>query len=162
MNEAIVILNEDGSMEQRYVDEGASECKLGKKQGRAYIENITPIQRAVIKKTVAAAVLPIDHGLDRLRILRRTQPRLTPRRTNMNPSTTTVNSAVMMTRAEAELFMKAIDDSMKSTVAVLARIQRRKWRDSEKAMAGASYNQRLDHLRRLQERIGTVFNLYGY
>lgn len=80
----------------------------------------------------------------------------------MNPSTTTVNSAVMMTRAEAELFMKAIDDSMKSTVAVLASIQRRKWRDSEKAMAGASYNQRLDHLRRLQERIGTVFNLYGY
>lgn len=71
-------------------------------------------------------------------------------------------SGVMMTRKEAEEFMSAIDAQRKSLVTSITTISRKRWRDSEKAMAVIPYRVRLAAMEKLHEKIGTVFNLCGW
>jgi hypothetical protein len=70
---------------------------------------------------------------------------------------------VMMTREEASDYYTALRDSMGFCVRAIESIKRRRtWRDSEKAMAIATYARQLDHLKALAQRIGEAFNIGGY
>lgn len=69
---------------------------------------------------------------------------------------------VMMTRKEAEVFMKAIDQARISAVFQVEAIKRKKWLDSEKGMASIKYVEQLEGLKKLHEYIGTEFNLGGW
>lgn len=69
---------------------------------------------------------------------------------------------VEMTRSEAESFMTMLNQAREAAVFQLQAIERKRWRDSEKAMAGVKYNYTIDQALKLQEKIGTIFNLGGY
>jgi hypothetical protein len=70
---------------------------------------------------------------------------------------------VVMTRKEAEAFMKAIDASRKSATFQIDAIQRKRtWSPAERAMACVPYMETNEALVKLRALIGTRFNLGGH
>ena len=70
--------------------------------------------------------------------------------------------AVMMTRDEAETYMLALNKAREGCVAVIMKISRKRRPLRELADMAKPYQDQLNTLVKLQEKIGTVFNLGGY
>lgn len=71
--------------------------------------------------------------------------------------------AVVFSYSEADTFMTESNKMRESIVASIKSVKRRtSWRPSEKAMAIAALETRLEVVNIVRERIGTAFNLGGY
>lgn len=80
----------------------------------------------------------------------------------VNADKYTEQKPVMMTKAEAEKFFDMLDSVLKSCVANINAIDRKRWISSEKAMAKVPFIKRHAEAEKLRQKLGEAFNIGGY